>query len=156
LTEASTNVVDVTSTSATGSQGWFVQLPGDGEKVLAAANVFNNSVFFSTFTPDSTVTCLGGGGTAKLYALQITSGYAAINFSTGTAVTSPSPSTPRSTVIGHGIASMPVVVLAPPTTPGGATASSVVTATSNQELPPRTIPPPGFLKQVKSWRERIQ
>jgi hypothetical protein len=32
----------------------------------------------------------------------------------------------------------------------------VITATSNQELPSNPVPPPAFLKQVRSWRERIQ
>jgi type IV pilus assembly protein PilY1 len=156
LTDSSTGVVDVTSSTAQPAQGWYVVLQGSGEKVLAAANVFNNAVFFSSFTPDSTITCTGGGGTAKLYALQISSGYAAINFSTGVAIANPTPSTTRSRDIGHGIASMPVIVITPPSSPGGAPQSSVITATSNQELPNNPVPPPAFLKQVKAWRERIQ
>jgi type IV pilus assembly protein PilY1 len=154
LTES--NLTDVTTSSAQPAQGWYVRLLGSGEKVLAAPNVFNMSVFFSSFTPTTTVTCTGGGGTAKLYAVQVTSGYAAIDFNTGTALTSPSPSSVRSRTIGSGIASMPVIVITPPTSPGGAAASSVITATSNQELPSNPVPPPAFLKQVRSWRERIQ
>jgi type IV pilus assembly protein PilY1 len=154
LTES--NLVDVTTSNAQPTQGWYVRLLGSGEKVLAASNVFNMNVFFSSFTPDSTVTCTGGGGTAKLYAVQVQSGYAAINFSTGTALASPNASSTRSRDIGHGIASMPVVVITPPGTPGGTPESSVITATSNQELPNNRVPPPALLKQVRSWHERIQ
>jgi type IV pilus assembly protein PilY1 len=154
LTESTTDVRDVTNTNVLASQGWYVLLQGRGEKVVAAPNVFNNSVFFSSFTPDSTVSCTGGG-TAKLYALQVSSGYAAIDFSTGTAVAEPTSSTPRSKDVGHGITSMPVIVITPPATPGSAPASSVITATSNQELPSNPVPRPPFMKQVKSWRERI-
>jgi type IV pilus assembly protein PilY1 len=154
LTES--NLTDVTTSTAQPAQGWYIRLLGSGEKVLAAPNVFNMSVFFSSFTPTTTVTCTGGGGAAKLYAVQVNSGYAAIDFATGTALSSSSPSSVRSKDIGSGIASMPVIVLTPPAGAGEATASSVITATSNQELPSNPVPPPAFLKQVKSWRERIQ
>jgi len=152
LTESS--LVDVTSTNATVTTGWYIRLASN-EKVLAAANVFNMNVFFSSFTPTTTVTCDSGGGTAKLYAVDLKTGYGAVNFSTGAAVTSPSADTARSATIGVGIASMPVIVVTPPATPGGSATSSVITATSNQQLPSNPVPPPPFMKQVRSWRERI-
>jgi type IV pilus assembly protein PilY1 len=149
-----TNLVDVTSTNGTSSGGWFFRL-GTNEKVLDAANVFNMDVLFSGFTPTSTVTCTSGGGTAKLYSVQMTTGYAAIDFSTGTALSSTDATVTRSTTIGQGIASMPVVIVTPPLGSGMATASAI-TATTNQQLPNNPIPAPAFLKQVRSWRERIQ
>src|SRR6266850_583928 len=152
LSESS--LVDVTSSNGTSSGGWFFRL-GTNEKVLDAANVFNMDVLFSGFTPTSTVTCTSGGGTAKLYAIQMQTGYAAIDFSTGTALTSTGASVTRSTAIGQGIASMPVVIVTPPAGSGNATASAI-TATTNQQLPNNPIPAPTFLKQVRSWRERIQ
>src|SRR5215831_398070 len=148
------NLFDVTSTNGTAAGGWFFRL-GSNEKVLDPANVFNSDVLFSSFTPTATVTCTSGGGTAKLYAVQMTSGYAAIDFSTGTALTSSDSSNTRSTTIGQGIASMPVVIVTPPSGSGMATASAI-TATTNQQLPNNPIPAPPFLKQVRSWRERIQ
>ena len=152
LTES--NLANVTSTNGTASGGWFFQM-GTNEKVFAAANVFNMDVLFSGFTPTTTVTCTSGGGTAKLYAVQMQSGYAAINFSTGTALSSTDATVTRSTTIGSGIASMPVIIVTPPPGSGNATASAL-TATTNQQLPNNPIPAPGFLKQVRSWRERIQ
>src|SRR5262245_424028 len=148
------NLIDVTSTNGTAAGGWFFRLASN-EKVLDPANVFNSDVLFSSFTPNSVVTCTGGGGTAKLYSVQMTSGYAAIDFSTGTALASTDASATRSTTIGQGIASMPVVIVTPPSGSGMATASAI-TATTNQQLPNNPIPAPQFLKQVRSWRERIQ
>jgi type IV pilus assembly protein PilY1 len=152
LTES--NLFNVTSTNGTAANGWFFQM-GTNEKVFAAANVFNMDVLFSGFTPTTTVTCTSGGGTAKLYAVQMQTGYAAINFSTGTALSSTDSSVARSTTIGSGIASMPVIIVTPPPGSGNATASAL-TATTNQQLPNNPIPAPGFLKQVRSWRERVQ
>jgi hypothetical protein len=82
-------------------------------------------------------------------------GYAAIDFSTGTALTTTDATVTRSVSIGQGIASMPVVIVTPPAGSGSATASAI-TATTNQQLPNNPIPAPAFLKQVRSWRERIQ
>jgi type IV pilus assembly protein PilY1 len=148
------DLVDVTSTNGTPTGGWFFRL-GTNEKVLDPANVFNLDVLFSGFTPTSTVTCTSGGGTAKLYSVQMQTGYAAIDFSTGTALTSTGASVTRSTTIGQGIASMPVVIVTPPLGSGSATASAI-TATTNQQLPNNPIPAPPLLKQIRSWRERIQ
>jgi type IV pilus assembly protein PilY1 len=152
LTES--DLANVTSTNGTDVNGWFFQM-GTNEKVFAAANVFNMDVLFSGFTPTTTVTCTSGGGTAKLYAVQMQTGYAAINFSTGTALSTTDATVTRSTTIGSGIASMPVIIVTPPPGSGNATASAL-TATTNQQLPNNPIPAPSFLKQVRSWRERIQ
>jgi type IV pilus assembly protein PilY1 len=149
-----TNLFDVTSTNGTSSGGWFFRL-GTNEKVLDPANVFNMDVLFSGFTPTSTVTCTSGGGTAKLYSVQMATGYAAIDFASGAALSTTDASVTRSTTIGQGIASMPVVIVTPPAGSGQATASAI-TATTNQQLPNNPIPAPTFLKQVRSWRERIQ
>lgn len=154
LTESS--LVDVTTNNGTSAQGWFFRL-GSNEKVLASANVFNKNVFFSTFTPTSTVTCTSGGGGAKLYAVQMTTGYAGINFSTGAALASTSASAQRSTDAGSGIAGMPMVVDSRDGSGNGANDRvSVVTPNSNEGLPENDAPADPFLKQVRSWRERIQ
>jgi len=152
LTES--NLADVTTTNGAATNGWFFQM-GTNEKVFAAANVFDLNVLFSGFTPTTTVTCTSGGGTAKLYSVQMQSGYAAINFSTGVALTTTGATVTRSTTIGSGIASMPVIIVNPPAGSGSPTASAL-TATTNQQLPNNPIPAPGFLKQVRSWREQVQ
>ncbi len=149
------NLADVTSANATPASGWFVRL-GPNEKVLAAGNVFNMVALFSTFTPLSTATCESGGGTAKLYAVQVKTGYAAVDYSTGAALVSTDATKTRSKTIGGGIASMPVIVLTPPATSEQTPAASAVVGTTNQQLLSNTIPAPAVMKQVRWWRELAQ
>jgi type IV pilus assembly protein PilY1 len=148
------DVSTATGSNTTDTDGWFFQL-GANEKAFAASNVFNNTVLFSGFTPATTVTCEGGGGDARLYAVQMTTGYAAMNFSTGQALTTTDHTVAKSAQIGTGIASMPVVIVNPPAGSGSASASAI-TATTNQQLPNNPVPSPGFLKQVRSWREQVR
>jgi hypothetical protein len=149
------DLTNVSTSNGTPTNGWFFQM-GTNEKVLAAANVFNMDVLFTGFTPTTVVTCESAGGTAKLYAVQMQSGYAAINFSTGAALSSTDASATRSRDIGSGIASMPVVIVTPPPGSGGSATVSALIATTNNETPNTPLPAVGFLKQVRSWRERIQ
>ena len=72
----------MSSGSGTISQGWYVPM-GSNEKVLASSDVFDAKVFFTTFTPTTVAVCGGGGGDAKLYAINMTSGNAALNLTTG-------------------------------------------------------------------------
>jgi type IV pilus assembly protein PilY1 len=150
-------LVDATGAGVSAGQiaaaaGWFIPLAAN-EKVLASANVFNGVVLFSSFTPDdpsTPATCESGGGVAKLYAVQMETGFAAVDFTTGDALTTTSSTTTRFVTIGTGIASMPVIVM----THSGATVStSVVTATTSEQLPNRPVPPPTSLKRFLFWRE---
>ena len=151
LTES--NLVDVTSSSTPATDGWFFRL-GSNEKVLAASNIFNKVVFFSTFTPTAVVAC-GSNGAAKLYAIQMDTGFGAMNFATGEVLGTSNASVARSTASGSGIASMPVIVISYP--PGGdATATvstSVVTANTDQTVHNRPGPTDPNLKHVLYWRE---
>jgi Tfp pilus tip-associated adhesin PilY1 len=141
--------VDVTSANATAVQGWFITL-GTDEKVLAAADVFNKIAFFSTFTPAKVVQCGSGGGTAKLYAIQALTGYAAIDWTTGDALASSDSSKTRFKAIGSGISSKPIVVI---NYTGSTLTSSVITATTNEQLPSNPAPAPSSLKRIIYWRE---
>jgi type IV pilus assembly protein PilY1 len=148
LTEAS--LVDITSTDATVTQGFYIRL-GTNEKVLAAADVFNKVVFFTTFIPTSTTACGTGGGTAKLYAVQMITGYAALDWAhDGAQLTTTDATKTRGKEIGTGIPSKPIVVI----TESGATLTiSVVAATTSQQLPSNPTPPPSFMRRVLYWRE---
>jgi type IV pilus assembly protein PilY1 len=147
LTES--NLVDVTSSNQTATNGWYFRL-GTNEKALASADVFNKVVFFSTFIPTSTSSCTSGGGEAKLYAIQMVTGYAAVDFSTGVALATTDASKTRSKSIGAGIPSKPVIVL----TESGATIStSVIAATTSQQLPSNPAPPPSAMRKVLYWRD---
>ncbi len=147
LTES--NLVNVTSADATASQGWYFTLASN-EKVLAAADVFNRVVFFTTFIPTSVVACDTGGGTAKLYAVQMLTGYGAIDFSTGYALTSTSSSQTRSATIGTGIPSSPIMVI---TDTGTTVTANVTTLTTSQQFPANPGPAPTGLKRILYWRE---
>ena len=61
-------------------QGWFIQLEEDGEKALAQAEVFNEQIVFSTFTPAvSTTTCGGAVGAGSSYLVDLYDGRAVKN-----------------------------------------------------------------------------
>ena len=68
--------------SGTITQGWYVTLASN-EKVLASSDVFNSMVLFTTFTPVTAAVCGTGGGDAKLYAINMTTGDAALDLTTG-------------------------------------------------------------------------
>jgi hypothetical protein len=128
---------------------------GTYEKILAAPTIFNSIVYFTTFSFTSTTTCGSGGGTAKLDAIQMTTGYAAINWSTGATYTASasSASNTRGTTIGAGIPSAPVIVI---TDSGTSISASVIAATSNQQISSNAAPPPNTRKKVLYWKENFQ
>jgi type IV pilus assembly protein PilY1 len=159
LTEAS--LVDLTASSATVTQGFYIRLlakdpsaptgSSPTEKVLTAADVFNKLVYFTSFTPTSTSACGSGGGTAKLYAIQMLTGYAALDWAHGAApLTTTDASVTRSKNIGTGIPSRPVVVI---TDTGTTITTSVIAATTSQQLPSNPAPPPSSMRRVLYWRE---
>jgi type IV pilus assembly protein PilY1 len=147
LTESSLS--NVTSTDATITQGWYFTLASN-EKVLAPADIFNSVVLFSTFTPTSVVACNTGGGTAKLYAVQMLTGYGAVDFGTGYALTSTSSSQTRSITIGTGIPSSPIMVI---TTTGTTVTTNVTSLTTSNQFPSNPGPAPSNMKRVLYWRE---
>jgi type IV pilus assembly protein PilY1 len=148
-----TSLQDVTSTSPVITQGWYFKL-GTDEKALAASDVFNMIVYFSTFTPSTSDACTGGGGTARLYAVQMTTGFAAIDWSTDNPYTlsadgtnESDPTKARATVTGEGIPSKPITIIS-----DGENVFVVVGDTS-QNLVPNVAPPPQVMRRVLFWRE---
>ena len=66
-----------------GSQGWYIRLEGDGEKALATAEVLNEQIIFSTFTPAvSNTTCGGAVGGGASYLVDLYDGRAVKNLDT--------------------------------------------------------------------------
>jgi type IV pilus assembly protein PilY1 len=149
LTEA--NLVDITTTNATVTQGWYIRLAST-EKALTSADVFNKFVYFSTFTPTTVTACGTGGGTAKLYAVQMLTGYAALDWANNASVlTTTSASATRAKEIGTGIPSKPIIVL---TESGVTITTSVVAATTSNQLPSNPAPPPSNMRKILYWTER--
>lgn len=133
---------------ATLTPDWSLTL-APGEKVLDRAEIFGEVVYFSSFTPTDLDACDSDGGEARLYAVALGNGYAAVDFDDGSKLVNPDDSDVRSTVVGSGIPSAPIVTL---TESGGNVLANVVVGTSSGELPSRPMPPP-TLKRLLYWRE---
>lgn len=149
LTESS--LTNLTSGTGTVTQGWYIVL-ANTEKVLAAADVFNKVVLFTTFTPTTVVTCGAGGGTAKLYSVNMTTGDAALNLADGTLLSAGQSALTNAKAIGTGIPSKPVIVI---NTSNGL-AAWAVTGTTDQQITNTQVPAPPSAKQLIGWREVFQ
>ncbi|MFQ5681811.1 MAG: pilus assembly protein [Candidatus Binatia bacterium] len=143
-----TDLTDVTSGTGSVSQGWFI-IMGSNEKILAAADIFNKSVLFTSFTPVSTVACGSAGGDAKLYAVNMLTGDASIDLSTGQALASGQSALTMAKAIGKGIPSRPVVIIKET---GSVGIPTVVTGTTNEQID-NTPAPPISVKRLVRWRE---
>jgi hypothetical protein len=146
FTESS--LTNMTSGSGNVTQGWYIVL-NTNEKVLAAGDVFNNTVIFTTFTPATTVSCTGGGGDAKLYAINMTTGDAAINLTTGAALTAGQSALAAAKTIGTGIPSKPIVIVSQS---GNRATPYVITGTTNQQIANTQIPQLA-VRRLVGWRE---
>ena len=161
LTPVHANMNLAAGTTTVGASGWKIDLslvPANsfdagshsGEKVLSDPVVFNNNVFFTTYTGTSTSPCLGGG-IARIYGVnQLTAGAAMSADSrfdeSGTGVVS------RHATSSLGVASSPTLSVNPSGDssifigfsglPGG-------TGTSREIL----VPSPLKMKNLKDWKE---
>jgi type IV pilus assembly protein PilY1 len=105
------NMENITSDGSTYSgvqQGWYINLTGGGEKMLAEPTVFGGVVYFTTYKPPSGNDPCAQGGEASLYGVNYTTGAGAID-----ADNNDDTAAVRSTVIGTGIPSAPVVSMRP-------------------------------------------
>ncbi len=93
-----TGTYDPTSTTKV---GYYIGLPGHGEKILADPTVFGGVVYFTTYTPAYANDPCEQSGLASLYAVQYATGAGALS---GGA---------RSMSVGTGIPSAPVLSLKP-------------------------------------------
>ena len=96
------NITTGTYSSTSTRAGWYINLTGSGQKILAEPTVFQGVLYFTTYNPANANDPCEQGGEASLWAVDYKSG--AGKFEDGTA---------RSTVIGSGIPSAPVVSLNP-------------------------------------------
>jgi type IV pilus assembly protein PilY1 len=142
------SLTNKTSGSGTVTQGYYVVL-GSNEKVLAASDVFANAVFFTTYTPSTAVQCGGGSGTAKLYAINLTTGDAAINLTTTGVLPAGTAAAAGARTIGSGIPSRPVVVI---DQNGNIGNPYVITGTTNQQITNTPLPALST-KRLVGWRE---
>jgi type IV pilus assembly protein PilY1 len=146
LTES--NLANLSSGTGTITQGWYVPM-ANNEKVLAAADVFNSVVLFTTFTPTTAAVCGGGGGDAKLYAINMTTGDAALNLTTGAVLGSGTAALTMAKTIGTGIPSKPIVIMSQS---GNRAVPYVISGTTNQQISEIQIPQVN-LRRIVGWRE---
>ncbi len=103
-----TDLTKETGTSGVGtvtSDGWYIQL-SPGEKVVGSPLVYDQIVYFVTYTPTATTSACGYG-TAKLYAVYYLNGGGTITTS-GISNTATSGAA-QSETIGSGVPSAPVI-----------------------------------------------
>jgi type IV pilus assembly protein PilY1 len=147
------NLKDVTSAGnnsfvppAEPKKGWYIRLTNQKEQALAKPVVFNNIVYFTTFSPkeeDSEVCTTGG--TARLYAMYYLSGGGALevdamsDFAGGAGT--------RSKIIGSGLPSAPSVTI---NSQGQATI--IVGTTESQVFSQQAFSPPSN-KAMLYWRD---
>ena len=81
-TLTSTQIAQLEQTLATGN-GWYITLENSGEKMVSSPLVFNQVIYFTTFSPTASTTsgsdCCAtgtGSGTARLYAINYLNGEA--------------------------------------------------------------------------------
>jgi hypothetical protein len=164
LTEANLANLSSSITSLAGGtvgptqSGWFVSfasVPSTAndnnthfaEKVLSDPVVFFNNVFFTTFTPDASNPC-GGGGIARVYGLQM------LNAGAGLASLAALGETSISKVPYHvytgsegGIPSSPSLSIYP------SGQSSIFVGFSTGTIQEIKIESPAQMKTIKSWKE---
>jgi type IV pilus assembly protein PilY1 len=127
------------------ADGFYINLPGTGEKVLSDPAVFGGVVYFTSYTPPtgSGDLCLQGG-TSTLYAIGYTSGDGRFG---GAA---------RSTSLGAGIASSPLISMRP----GGSSVADMFVTTSGGggvgASTQNVLNPPGLSGRVNilNWKDR--
>ena len=139
-----TDLVDAT-VDADVVNGWYYPLAAN-EKVLASADVFNDIVMFTTYTPTTADVCAAGNGIANFYALRLGTGDPGLDWPTGDKLTEDG-GTPFITV-GGGIPSEPEIIL-------GQTEDAVVIGTTDGEIATTTMPT-SLIKRVRYWREAFE
>jgi type IV pilus assembly protein PilY1 len=142
------SLTNLSSGSGSISQGWYVPL-ANNEKVLASSDLFNSIAFFTTFTPVTAAVCGTGGGDAKLYAVNMTTGDAALNLTTGAVLTSGTAALTMAKTIGTGIPSKPIVIMSQS---GNRAVPYVISGTTNQQISEIQVPQV-TVRRIVGWRE---
>jgi type IV pilus assembly protein PilY1 len=104
------NITSGTYADSTSKSGWYINLTGQGEKVLGDPVAFGGVVYFTTYIPHSSGDACSQGGTGVLYGLNFTTGAGAFGVydAGGQRV-----GTSRTMTVGTGIPSAPILSLKP-------------------------------------------
>jgi type IV pilus assembly protein PilY1 len=142
------SLTDLTTGTGNVTQGYYIALSAN-EKVLSSADAFARVVFFTTFTPTTATVCGGGGGDAKLYAINLTTGDAALDLTTGGVLPSGTAAAAAARNIGTGIPSRPIVTI---DQNGNIGNPYIITGTTNQQVTNTPVPALSTRRLV-GWRE---
>jgi len=82
------------------NQGWYINMTGQGEKILTPPTVFGGVVYFTTYTPSQSANPCDAGGSSTLYAVDYTTGAGRID---------PDDEDVKALNLGDGMASAPIV-----------------------------------------------
>jgi type IV pilus assembly protein PilY1 len=145
--------IDNTFTIDQTKEGWFIQLEKTGkklEKVLAKPVVFNQLIYFTTYTYTESADPCSVAGTAKAYIVEYRSGGGAASTLGDYAI----PSTPsdRSVPIGSGASGVPSAPVISVNSEGKA--SVTITTTMGQILSEKAFSPTA-IKAPLYWREVV-
>jgi type IV pilus assembly protein PilY1 len=151
------SLTDVTAGTGSVTQGFYIRLGVNAagtvvnanEKILSSVDAFASVVFFTTFTPTTATVCNGGGGDARLYAVNLTTGDAALNLTTGGVLPSGSAAVSAARGIGTGIPSRPIVTI---DQNGNIGNPYIITGTTNQQVTNTPVPALST-KRLVGWRE---
>jgi len=139
------------------SKGWYINLGSiasttndnvthQGEKVLSDPVVFYNRVYFTTFTPNASDPC-SGGGIARLYGLDWFSAGAGMERVASLGETTPGPKVPTHVFSGKGLPSSPSLSV----NPWGQ--SSLFIGFSDASYKEIVVASPTQSKKLRSWQE---
>jgi type IV pilus assembly protein PilY1 len=124
------------------SQGWYINMTGQGEKILSPPTVFGGVVYFTTYTPSQSANPCEAGGDSTLYAV----GY--------TTATGQLTSASRTLSLGDGMSSAPIVSVSRNSSTGQLS-GSVFVNTSTGGLQNANVNPniPSSLVDYIYWRD---
>jgi len=129
-------------------KGWYIRLTEKKEQALAKPVVFNNIVYFTTFSPKETDSDVcTTGGTARLYVLYYLSGGGALEVDDMTDLAGSAGT--RSKIIGSGLPSAPAITI---NSDGKAT---IIIGTTESQIISQQAFSPITNKEVLYWREVI-
>lgn len=73
--------VEAAETSLSESQGWYIRLTREGEKVLSTSTTLRGDVYFTTFEPAASQDpCVPSAGQSRLYHVDLQDGRAVVNY----------------------------------------------------------------------------
>jgi hypothetical protein len=127
-------------------KGWYIRLTENKEQALARPVVYNNLVYFTTYSPketDSDVCTVGG--TARLYVMEYLSGGGALSVDDMSDFTGLAGA--RSKVIGSGVPSSPIITI------DSQGQASLIIGTTESQVYSQEVFSPDTNRYILFWRE---